>query len=106
MTELEPRSEAEEATELRSAAVVSLQSAARQSDPREFDRLTRHALRLVELARAIQHGRRQAVSREYRPSVSQDNLPMSEKKGLPMSRKFTAQFIDMLWRLCWWRKGR
>jgi hypothetical protein len=34
--------------DLRDAAVEALQSAARQSDPREFDRLTRLALRLIE----------------------------------------------------------
>ncbi|MGC2200727.1 MAG: hypothetical protein WA633_11360 [Stellaceae bacterium] len=106
MDDLEPQSEGAEAKELRSAAATSLQSAARASDPREFDRLTRHALRLIELARAIQRGRQGAVSTEYRPSVSRDNLPMSKRKDLPMSRKFIAEFIGTLWRLCSWRSGR
>ena len=116
MDDPEPRSEGGEATELRSAGAASLQSAVRQSDPREFDRLTRHALRLIELARAIQCGRRRAVLREYGPEVSpdnvpksektRDNLPKSEKKGLPMSRKLIAEFIGTLWRLCFWRNER
>jgi hypothetical protein len=106
MANLEPQAEAAEAMELRSAAAASLQSAARQSDPREFDRLTRHALRLIELARAIQYGRRRAVSKECKPSVSRGNFPMSEKKGPPMSRKLIAELIGTLWRLCFWRNER
>jgi len=60
MTDLEPPPEKGEAAELRSAAAEALKSAARQTDPREFDRLTRHALGLIERARAIQQGRRPA----------------------------------------------
>jgi hypothetical protein len=57
MSDFEPRSAEEEAEDLRDAAVEALQSAARQNDPREFDRLTRLALRLIEWARAIRRGR-------------------------------------------------
>ena len=106
MDDPEPRSEGGEATELRSAAAASLQSAVRQNDPREFDRLTHHALRLIELARAIQHGRQRAVSTESGQSVSRDNLLTSKKKGRPMSRKLMTEFIGTLLRLCSWRSGR
>ena len=104
MGDLEPRSEAVEARELRTAAAASLQSAARQRDPGEFDRLTRHALRLIELARAIQYGRRRPVPKEHSPSVSQDDLPTSAKKDLPMSRKLGAELIGRIRRLCSWRR--
>jgi len=106
MDDPEPRSEGGEATELRSAAAASLQSAVRQNDPREFDRLTHHALRLIELARAIQHGRQRAVSTESGQSVSRDNLLTSKKKGRPMSRKLMTEFLGTLLRLCSWRSGR
>jgi hypothetical protein len=58
MTHFEPKAETEHPTKLRSAAVKALQRAARQNDPREFDRLTRHALRLLQQARAIRYGLR------------------------------------------------
>src|SRR5271168_4215572 len=79
MTDPESESDEEKARELRSAAAECLQSAARQSDPREFDRLTRHALGLIERARAIQHRQRRAASRT------------------PMSRKYMVEFIGTLW---------
>jgi aquaporin Z len=89
MTDPEPRSDAEKARELRSVAAESLQEAARQSDPREFDRLTRHALGLIERARAIQHGRRRAASR--------GDTVEAQTKGLRISRKLTVEFIGTLW---------
>ena len=55
MTDPEPERKAEDPTKLRSAAVEALQSAARQDDPDEFDRLTHHALGLIDRARAIRH---------------------------------------------------
>jgi len=51
MTELEPESEEDEPSELRSAAVEALQSVARQNDPKEYDRLTRYALAPPRIAR-------------------------------------------------------
>lgn len=62
MTDFGRPEESEDPNELRSAAVDALQNAARQSDPREFNRLTRHALALIERARTIRHGRESAVS--------------------------------------------
>ena len=62
MTDLDPREEEEDPKELRSAAVDALKEAARQGDPQEFNRLTRHALALIERARAFGHGRQHAVS--------------------------------------------
>ena len=61
MTDPDRPDAAEDPKGLRSAAVDALQNAARQTDPREFDRLTRHALALIERARAIGHGRQHAV---------------------------------------------
>src|SRR5271157_2306910 len=61
MTDLEPPPEEERPAELRSAAAESLKRAARQTDPREFDRLTRHALGLIDRARAIQHGQQRGL---------------------------------------------
>jgi len=58
MTHSEPIHEAEDPATLRNAAVKALQSAVRQNDPHEFDRLTRHALRLFQRARAIGYGLR------------------------------------------------
>jgi hypothetical protein len=71
MTDLDPREEEEDPNELRSAAVDALKEAARQSDPREFNRLTRHALALIERARAIGHGRQHAVSEATETQVLQ-----------------------------------
>ena len=56
MKERDPESEQEKPAALRSRAVELLQSAARQNDPREFDRLTRYALALIERARVRRHG--------------------------------------------------
>jgi hypothetical protein len=66
--------------DLRDAAVEALQSAARQSDPREFDRLTRLALRLIEWARALRRGSRHAISRPEGTPVSGDSRPKSKKE--------------------------
>jgi hypothetical protein len=79
MNDCRRRSAEEDAEDLRNAAVEALQSAARQSDPREFDRLTRLALRLIEWARAIRRGRRRAVSQTGSGSVSRDNGRRSKK---------------------------
>ena len=56
MTHFEPEGEPEDTADLRNAAVKALQSAVRQHDPHEFDRLTRHALGLLQRARVIGHG--------------------------------------------------
>jgi hypothetical protein len=62
MTDLDRLEAPEDPKELRSAAVDALLNAARQTDPREFNRLTRHALALIERAGAIGHARQHAVS--------------------------------------------
>src|SRR5271166_1476101 len=97
MTDLESGSNEEKATALRSAAAECLQSAARQSDPREFDRLTRHALGLIERARAIQRRRRRAVSGSNGAPVTQDGSPTLRKETPSMSRKYMVEFIGTLW---------
>jgi len=82
MTDLDPREEPEDPKELRSAAVDALKDAARQSDPREFSRLTRHALDLIERARAIGHGRQHSVSEAAETPTSQQDTaspPSSDK---------------------------
>jgi hypothetical protein len=105
MTELDPEREEDEPETLRSAAVEALQGAARQSDPKESDRLTRHGLALIERARAIGHRRRSAIS-EADGATVRNEPRMQEKEGPRHSRKVTAKFIATLWRLCWWRTGR
>ena len=71
MTHSEPEHEAEDPADLRNAAVKALQSAVRQHDPHEFDRLTRHALRLLQRARAIGHGLRAGTGGT--PAVREEN---------------------------------
>ena len=78
---------------LRSAAVDALQKAARQTDPQEFNRLTRHALALIERARAIGHGRQTAVWEATEPQVLQKDDTL--RPGL--SHKI-IKFIVRLWR--------
>jgi hypothetical protein len=62
MSDLDRPEEPEDPKELRRAAVDALQNAARQTDPQEFNRLTRHALALIERARAIGRGRNTSLS--------------------------------------------
>ena len=90
MNDFEPRPEEEEAAKLRSAAIEALQSAARQSDPREFDRLTRHALRLIERARAIRQGRRRAMSMSEAPSPAPLSTPERKCIGGPEKKCITG----------------
>ena len=82
----------EDPKELRSAAVDALQNAARQTDPQEFNRLTRHALALIERARAIGHGRQNAVSEAGETQVFQKEDAV--RPGL--SHKI-IKFIVSLW---------
>jgi Na+/phosphate symporter len=91
MTDLDRREEPEDPKVLRSAAVDVLKDAARQSDPREFNRLTRHALALIERARAIAHGRQHAASEEREAQASQ-----SDDKANPRSPyKITKFFVKL-----------
>jgi len=93
MTDLDPCEEEQDPKELRSAAVDTLKDAARQSDPLEFNRLTRHALALIERARAIGHGRQDAGSEVAETQVLQKDDAV--KPGL--SHKI-INFIVRLWR--------
>ena len=93
MTDLDPHDESEDPQELRSAAVDALKDAARQSDPQEFNRLTRHALALIERARAIRHGRQYAGSEAAGIRV----LPKNGKEK-PRSSHKIIEFIIRLWR--------
>ena len=93
MTDLDRPEEPEDPNELRSAAVDALQEAARQTDPQEFNRLTRHALALIERARAIGHGRQHAASEAAETQVLQKDNAV--RPGL--SHKI-IKFIVRLWR--------
>jgi hypothetical protein len=105
MTELEPEREEDEPEALRIAAVEALQSAARQSDPKESDRLTRHGLALIERARAIGHRRRTGIS-EANGAPVRNAHRMQEEERPRRSRSLRAKLIATLWRLCSWRIGR
>ena len=106
MTEFDAEREEEESTAaLRSAAVEALQSAARQRDPKEFDRLTRYALGLIERARAITHRRRGGISGADGADTP-DEHRAEEKQGPDASRKPRAKIIAKLWRRGLWRTGR
>jgi hypothetical protein len=93
MTDLESGFNEEKAIALRSAAAECLQSATRQSDPLEFDRLTRHALGLIERARAIQHRRRRAVSGSNGAPVTQDSSPRLRKERPSKSAALNQMLI-------------
>jgi len=98
----EPTSEEDKPAALRSAAVEALQRAARQNDPKEFDRLTRYALALIERARTIGHGLGGPTSEANDAAVPSEQ----EKEEPRYSRKLTAKLIAALWRLCSWRTER
>jgi hypothetical protein len=104
MIELEPEREEDEPEALRSAAVEALQSAARQSDPKESDRLTRHGLALIERARAIGHRRRNGIS-EVDAAPVRNAHRMQEEERPRRSRSLTAKLVATLRRLCSWRPG-
>jgi hypothetical protein len=104
MTELDPEREEDEPAALRSAAVEALQSAARQSDPKESDRLTRHGLALIERARAIGHHRRSGIS-EADGATVRNEPRMQENEGPRHSLTLVAKLIATLGRICWWRHG-
>jgi hypothetical protein len=104
MTELDHQREEDEPAALRSAAVEALQSAARQSDPKESDRLTRHGLALIERARAIGHRRRSGIS-EADGATVRNEPRMQENEGPRHLLTLAAKFIATLRRFCWWRDG-
>ena len=93
MTDLDPREEPEDPQERRSAAVDALKDAARQSDPQEFNRLTRHALALIERARTIRHRRQHGASEATGTRL----LPTNGKSKFRSSLK-VIELIVRLWR--------
>ena len=98
MTDFEPQDESEDLFEIRKAAVEALQKAARQSNPREFDRLTRYALWLIDRARAIRRGRQRAVpgTDETLDFPKKDETATKEKSRMP--RSLRAKFTGTRWR--------
>ena len=85
--------EPEDPKALRRAAVDTLRDAARQTDPREFSRLTRHALALIERARAIAHGRQHAGS-----ETTETQVLHRDDAVRPSSSHKMIEFIVRLWR--------
>jgi hypothetical protein len=73
MADFDRLEQPEDRKALRRAAVDTLRDAARQTDPREFSRLTRHALALIERARAIGHGRQHSGGEALEAQGSQKN---------------------------------
>ena len=71
MADFDHLDEPDDPNELRSAAVDALKSAARQTDPREFSRLTHYALALIERARIIRHGGNHAILEASKTEVLQ-----------------------------------
>jgi hypothetical protein len=94
MTDFDRPEKPEDPKELRSAAVDALKAAARQSDPQEFNRLTRHALALIQRARAIGHGGQHAISDGPETQASRER----DAVGPSLWHKI-AKFIERLPRL-------
>jgi hypothetical protein len=105
MTKRGPGGEAEEPAALRRAAVEVLNSAARQKDPHEFDRLARYALALIDRARAIRRGRHPNVSKEEGRLSQSERWPQREDDSSGL-RKSTAELINKLWRGDLWKIKR
>jgi hypothetical protein len=72
---------------------MQLKDAARQSDPREFNRLTRHALALIEWARATAHVRQHAASEDPEAQASQ-----RDDQANPRSPHKITEFVVKLGR--------
>lgn len=100
MTHSEPESETEDPANLRDAAVKALQSAVRQKDPHEFDRLTRHALRLLQRARAIGRGLRARTGGA--PGLREES-GMEKTEDIDEPSKLRVKLTDTLCRLLSWR---
>jgi hypothetical protein len=81
----------EEPAALLSAAIEALRNAARQKDPREFDRLTRYGLAPIERACAVGQGRRRAASERDEPALARKPLrTLREKHGPGRLRNLPA----------------
>ena len=92
MTDLDRPEAPEDLKGLRSAAVDALQNAARQTDPQEFNRLTRHALALIERSRAIGHARQHAV-----PDAAETRVLQKDDAVRPGLSHKIIKFIVSLW---------
>ena len=98
MTELDPQKEEDEPATLRSDAVAALQSAACQNDPKEFDRLTRYALTLIERARAIGYRHQRDISEGDGAMVPSEH-PTQEQAGPALSHRLKARCIAAIQQL-------
>jgi hypothetical protein len=105
MRNLEPENGKDDPEELRGNAVEALRRAARQDDPREFERLTRYALRLIERARAIRQDRRRVVSnKDGEAARTVRRMAPTESPGREPAA--TVGFIDRLRQLFSRNSGR
>ena len=93
MTGLGRPNKPEDPQQLRNAAVDALKDAARQSDPQEFSRLTRHALALIERARAIGHSRPHPAS-----ETAANQVPSKDDQVKRRPSAKIIEFIVKLWR--------
>ena len=98
----------EEPAALRRAAIEALRNAARQKDPKEFDRLTRYGLGLIERARALGQRRRCAESEAEEPAcTSEPPRTLREQRGPRGLRNLTGELIAKFgWLRSWWRVER
>jgi hypothetical protein len=100
MTDPEPEGETEDPNKLRNAAVEALHSAARQNDPNEFDRLTRHALGLIDRARATRRdARRTALAAREMPALP-NKRETAKKEQYRVLHRFVAKLISALSKRC------
>ena len=103
MTDPGPEGETEDPTKLRSAAVEALQSAARHSDPNEFDRLTHYALGLIDRARAIRHDARYAALEAREMAALRNKRDIAKKEPYRVLHRFFAKLISALRQASPWR---
>jgi hypothetical protein len=97
MTDPEPEGGTEDPTKLRCAAVEALQSAALQHDPNEFDRLTHHALGLIDRARVIRRDARRAALTAREIAVLQDKREITETEQHHVLQRFVTKLISAFW---------
>jgi len=73
-----------------------LQSAARQNDPNEFDRLAHHALGLIDRARAIRHNARHAELEAWEMAALRNKREIAKKEQYLVLQRFVAKLIIAL----------
>ena len=84
-----------EPAELRAAAVGALQDAVHQADHREFERLVRYALALLELARRKWHGGKVAA---VEPRNLENGTAKNGAERSAAAPRVKAVFIRKIWR--------